>query len=338
MWGEPSDYWHAGFSALEACCACGGGKIKEIPDLWMILSGPCSIVDGCIQSPNYPSNYSDNQRCTILVNDALARPIEVVSFATEYGYDKLFINGRPFSGRKKPLKVLPHYSISWESDEDTTDKGWKLCPGQHFRGPGMFSPPEGPCTLDAEGCVLSPNYPDNYGPNQDCAIQVFNPENRSITVEKFSTEMLYDVMWVNGRMYAGKASPHGLVPREAIQWSTDEDTQDSGWKLCPGPVGQQVENIGGIDEEEGKEEDEYGYQGASRTAAPLAPRSTPEASGSQLGLEEEQTTSSNFIFKAALAAAALCLGGVLCLRFRRRSAGREEYGTRYGRSYVMDNL
>jgi hypothetical protein len=26
-------------------------------------------------------------------------------------------------GRKKPLKVLPHYSISWESDEDTTDKG-----------------------------------------------------------------------------------------------------------------------------------------------------------------------------------------------------------------------
>lgn len=59
---------------------------------------------------------------------------------------------------------------------------------------------------------------------------------------------------------------------------------------------------------------------------------------SQLGLEEEQTTSGNFIFKAALAAAALCLGGVLCLRFRRRSAGREEYGTRYGRSYVMDNL
>ena len=30
-----------------------------------------------------------------------------------------------------------------------------------------------------------------------------------------------------------------------------QDTQDSGWKLCPGPVGQQVENIGGIDEEEG---------------------------------------------------------------------------------------
>lgn len=135
-----------------------------------------------------------------------------------------------------------------------------------------------------------------------------------------------------------KASPHGLVPREAIQWSTDEDTQDSGWKLCPGPVGQQVENIGGIDEEEGKEEDEYGYQGASRTAAPLAPRSTTEASGSELGLEEEQKTSGNFIFKAALAAVALCLGGVLCLRFRRRSAGREEYGTRYGRSYVMDNL
>ena len=30
-----------------------------------------------------------------------------------------------------------------------------------------------------------------------------------------------------------------------------QDTQDSGWKLCPGPVGQQVDSIGGIDEEEG---------------------------------------------------------------------------------------
>eukprot|EP00435_Cladocopium_sp_Y103_P009291 s2999_g2.t1 len=173
-------------------------------------------------------------------------------------------------GRRKPLKVVPHYSISWESDEDTTDKGWKLCPGRHFRGPGMFSP-EGPCTLDSAGCVLSPNYPENYGRNQDCAIQVFNPENRSITVEKFSTEMLYDVMWVNGRMYAGKSSPHGLVPREAIQWSTDEESYPM-WLV----VGQQVENIGGIDEDEGKpDEDDYGYQGAWGSTA--APRPTTEA-------------------------------------------------------------
>lgn len=77
------------------------------------------------------------------------------------------------------------------------------------------------------------NYPDRYSPNQDCTIQageglqdislwsqckwwrstfmekfmchiprstekVFNPENKSVVVEQFSTEMLYDVPWIKG--------------------------------------------------------------------------------------------------------------------------------------------
>jgi len=337
MWGGVEEYWNQGFSALEACCVCGGGKIKSIPDLWMILSGPCTIRDGCIQSPNYPENYSNNQRCTILVNETLAKPIEVVSFNTEYGYDKMYINGRPFSGRRNPSKIVPRYAISWESDEDTTDKGWKLCPGQHPRGPAMFTV-DGPCQVDAAGCAMSPNYPDRYSPNQDCTIQVFNPENKSVVVEQFSTEMLYDVMWFNGRVYAGTSSPHGLVPTEAIQWSTDEDTEDIGWKICPGPVGQQVTSIGGLDPEEGAAGPDDDDETATTSRASQQSTAGSYYAG-EVDLEEKSSEgSSNFIFKVGLAIVAFGLGGVLCLRLRRRKDGREEYGTRYGRSYAMDNL
>eukprot|EP00913_Durusdinium_trenchii_P023942 g22484.t1 len=243
------------------------------------MARPCGVVDTAgTHVPRGPMSAAlvsgNNQRCTIAVNQSLARPFQVVDFDTERNYDRLTVNGRSYSGRKKPSGVVPFTAIGWESDEDLTARGWKICPGDFAQGPEMFSVVGGPCTVDSSEFAVLPrrNYPQTYGPNQDCAIQVFNPDNKSLTVESFATEMNYDVLWVNGRMFAGTTSPHGLVPTEAIQWSSDQDTEDRGWKICPGPVGQQDVGV----------------------------------------------STGNFFFKVALASIAVCLAGVLCLRYRRQ--------------------
>lgn len=342
LWGPIEDYWNFGFSAFDACCACGGGQNASISVLWMVQSGPCTMVDGCILSPNYPSNYSNNQRCTIAVNQSLARPFQVVDFDTERNYDRLTVNGRSYSGRKKPSGVVPFTAIGWESDEDLTARGWKICPGDFAQGPEMFSVVGGPCTVDSSGCVMSPNYPQTYGPNQDCAIQVFNPDNKSLTVESFATEMNYDVLWVNGRMFAGTTSPHGLVPTEAIQWSSDQDTEDRGWKICPGPVGQQVAEIQSVDEGDNEEAYDYDYGYGPDALSPdsgAGPAGTAPPQDDLSASKDVGVSTGNFFFKVALASIAVCLAGVLCLRYRRqRKENRNEFGTPYGRSYALDNL
>ncbi|CAJ1407924.1 unnamed protein product [Effrenium voratum] len=340
-WGSLDDYWNNGYTAESACCACGGGQAASISGPWMILSGPCIMQDGCIQSPGYPSNYSDNEHCTIEVNTTLARPVRVVDFQTEYKYDLLTVNGQQFSGRRQPAGIVPHTSMSWESDGDTTMRGWKLCMGDFPSGPEMFSV-DGPCPLDSQGCVTSPNFPEKYGPMEDCIIQVFNPENKSIVVDQFSTEMHFDALWVNGRVYTGKLSPHGLVPREPIQWITDEDTADTGWRICPGPIGQQVADVGGFDA--GSDQDnEYAYGGYGFDGAADGDRDgdAEERDGDELsqsqapafqGAEDANSASSfgSFGVKVLVAVVTAGLAVVLCIRYKR---GNEKRGDGRGMSY-----
>ena len=41
------------------------------------------------------------------------------------------------------------------------------------------------------------------------------------------------------------------LPDPVVKLVPIQDTEDSGWKICPGPVGQQVANVGGLDPDEG---------------------------------------------------------------------------------------
>merc|ERR1711934_829110 len=102
---------------------------------------------------------------------------------------------------------------------------------------GMWSVCSGPCQLDADGCVYSPNYPSGYANEQSCDIRV-NPSQEAspIAVEAFHTEANYDLLVVNGVSYSGnlgsQGGPHGVIPSEAIQWSSDYSIVKIGWKLC----------------------------------------------------------------------------------------------------------
>ncbi|CAE7940719.1 unnamed protein product, partial [Symbiodinium necroappetens] len=101
-WGEFDDYWRNGYAAPQACCACGGGQVHSVVGAWQVLHGACTIVDNCIQSPNYPANYSSNGRCAIVTNSSFMAPLQLVDFSTELFYDILTINNMKFSGLRKP--------------------------------------------------------------------------------------------------------------------------------------------------------------------------------------------------------------------------------------------
>lgn len=62
-------------------------------------------MDGtnCVKSPNYPSNYGNQQSCNIGIGNAwTGKGINPEAFNTESRYDKLTVNGNQYSGTGGP--------------------------------------------------------------------------------------------------------------------------------------------------------------------------------------------------------------------------------------------
>jgi len=93
-----------------------------------LVSGPCTLnADAtCVMSPNYPKPYENSETCVIKGTPGAI--VQTTSFHTEHGYDFMKIDGVPYHGTKGPDEVeLKTGNILWESDGDTTKKGWKIC-------------------------------------------------------------------------------------------------------------------------------------------------------------------------------------------------------------------
>jgi len=103
--------------------------------------------------------------------------------------------------------------------------------------PKPWLPSSGACTVDANGCIMSPNYKrssfNQYGVNQTCAFTVTG--SYAIDVKDFNTEKTYDFLTVNGNKYSGGSgnSPVGVVPSGKITWLSDSSVTNFGWMLCP---------------------------------------------------------------------------------------------------------
>jgi len=98
---------------------------------------------------------------------------------------------------------------------------------------------EGPCTVDDEGCVMSPkSQHDEYYNGEYCDIEVQG--TFPIKVEEFVTESGFDFLTVNGNRYhgegAGESTGQTLQDLKdvagQITWSTDGSVLRSGWKIC----------------------------------------------------------------------------------------------------------
>lgn len=122
-----------------------------------VTEGDCTITspaDGaegsCVQSPNYPSRYSNSRRrfwaacrvsgrnpdhlsgctpeCVIEVTDP--RPLEVEDFYVETNYDALYVNDLMFTGRGVqygPQSVVPTGKMKWYADYSVSYKGFSIC-------------------------------------------------------------------------------------------------------------------------------------------------------------------------------------------------------------------
>jgi hypothetical protein len=97
--------------------------------LFVVDSGLCTVdsTGTCFRSPNYPSNYGDNQQCTITAHEAVT--LSVTAFSTESCCDKLTVNGVQYSGTSGPdgVQVVADSTITWTSDSFTSRTGFEVC-------------------------------------------------------------------------------------------------------------------------------------------------------------------------------------------------------------------
>ena len=209
---------------------------------------PCTIDSaGCVLSKNYPSKYGNNERCTITVaeryynGDGGEWQLSVVGFNTESGYDKLKVNGKYYDGSQGPNDVTVSAGdvLNWNSDGSATKSGFKICVQKAeiiIPIPLSFAvTADDPCTIDSAGCLLSKNYPSNYGNNEHCAIRVTGDDGSGqLNVVAFDTESGYDTLKVNGKNYAGSQGPNDVTVSagDVLDWNSDGSSTRSGFKIC----------------------------------------------------------------------------------------------------------
>ena len=78
-------------------------------------------------------------------------------------------------------------------------------------------------------CVTSPKFPSNYGNREACTITA---PSTPLRVERFITEVYFDRLRVNGKVYVGGVGPDGVTPNRPITWTTVGGIVNPGWKLC----------------------------------------------------------------------------------------------------------
>lgn len=232
-WGTFQSFTSNGYDASEACCACGGGsftnqgynahRCADKVD-WEDKDG-----DGCYE-------YGLNNWCT---DDGEPGP----GWHTEdWGQMSLFTHngasaleaccvcGGGGKGTGFPTTSYDPWFGGWweEPDFDDDDTTGVVAPSH-----AMWSVASGGCTIDAQGCALSPNYPAPYKPNEKCVIGINKDKIVPVTAVEFETEWGYDVLKVNAISYSGSAGPEGITPWGPIIWTSDSEEVDGGWKLCP---------------------------------------------------------------------------------------------------------
>ena len=102
--------------------------------LFVVDSGLCTVDSSaaCFRSPNYPSNYGDNQQCTITAHEAVT--LSVTAFSTESCCDALTVNGVQYCGTSGPdgVQVVADSTIAFSSDSVGNRTGFEVCGASLF--------------------------------------------------------------------------------------------------------------------------------------------------------------------------------------------------------------
>jgi len=102
--------------------------------------------------------------------------------------------------------------------------------------PAVDGPPltivHGACTVDADGCVTSPNFPASYESEQTCDIDV--DRDGFVTASTFDTVAGHGSMSVDCHEFSGEHGPHDTVMKtgSTLMWTSDDSDEEPGWKIC----------------------------------------------------------------------------------------------------------
>jgi hypothetical protein len=215
-----------------------------------LVSGDCSVSCDCASSPNYPEKYSAHDGCQI--NLRSPSTLDVSDFNTEVFWDTLKVNGADYSGTDGPDRVEARGDIIWSADGASEEKGWHFCAVLPTPKPTPSPTPsptpvieveEGPCSVSGS-CVLSPNYPLNYGSRETCKVQ-FN-SHETLHVDHFTTENTFDTLVLDGHTYTGMNGPDqvAVTPNSVMTWESDFTTTNKGWMICTESIENRVFAIG----------------------------------------------------------------------------------------------
>ncbi|CAK0842924.1 unnamed protein product [Prorocentrum cordatum] len=101
--------------------------VTEPTQWWLNVTGNCTTIGYCVQSPNYPQKYGNDQGCNITLNQSVRPKVTGMMFSSESSYDVLTVNGQEYSGTTGPVGVVPTSTITWSSDHVNQGHGWQLC-------------------------------------------------------------------------------------------------------------------------------------------------------------------------------------------------------------------
>lgn len=99
------------------------------PGTWELEGSGCVMDGNCIHSLNYPSNYGNQEACSVKLWGSI--PLAFESFATEAKFDNFQVGGASYSGELQPpfagLNGEHTGRLTWASDYSVTNTGWKFC-------------------------------------------------------------------------------------------------------------------------------------------------------------------------------------------------------------------
>ena len=110
----------------------------KLSDIFTVRSGPCTITKKrggrCVQSPNFPALYGNNEKCIITVHGPVELSVEGGFFNVEDS-DRLYVDPGAgqydiFSGDVGPdnYPVLGRFGkLIWITDASNPRLGWRIC-------------------------------------------------------------------------------------------------------------------------------------------------------------------------------------------------------------------
>jgi len=218
----------------------------------------------CFHSNSFPEHYGANDSCVIQVPALQLVPGAVMvteAFHTEAGSDILRINGFEFSGVTLPEPVeIPlgvDLNFTWTIDGSGTHSGpgWRVCFSPLGDDPPTPSGPREPfvsCEQEPVDrglpettpvCFHSNNFPEHYGANESCVIQVpavFSPPGGWVmSTQNFSTQANVDFLRINGQGFSGTSLPDtrlfAVGEYVDFSWASDGSIGATGWRICFAP-------------------------------------------------------------------------------------------------------